>query len=50
MVGCGASLMLTRRLGAQPWLSVWPQCLLLLAMTAELWLLEDCVRGFEMGN
>lgn len=36
-VGCGATLVLTRRLAARPWVEIAPQCLLTLALTAELW-------------
>jgi polyferredoxin len=37
LVGCGATLALSRRLAARPWVEIAPQCLVTLALTAELW-------------
>ena len=39
LFGAGASLVLTRRLGARPWVQLLPQCLGLGLITAELWAL-----------
>ena len=39
LFGAGASLVLTRRLGARPWVQLLPQCLGIGLITAELWAL-----------
>lgn len=39
LFGAGLSLVLTRKLGAQPWKQLAPQLLLIVAFTAELWTL-----------
>lgn len=37
LAGASLSLLLTRKIGAKPWLVLTPQCLTVLGMTAELW-------------
>ncbi|GAX80437.1 hypothetical protein CEUSTIGMA_g7876.t1 [Chlamydomonas eustigma] len=41
LAGLAASLALSRKLGGQAWIMIWPQCLLLTALTLELWCLEQ---------
>lgn len=37
--GAALSLLLTRKIGARPWVRLAPQCLAVLGFTAELWAL-----------
>lgn len=37
LFGAFLSLVMTRKLGAQPWKQLWPQCLVIGLFTWELW-------------
>lgn len=37
--GAALSLLLTRKIGARPWLRLAPQCVAILGFTAQLWVL-----------
>jgi hypothetical protein len=40
LLGSSLSLLLTRKIGAKPWIVLAPQCLTILGLTAELWFLN----------
>jgi len=39
LLGAGLSLLLTRKLCRQPWNELWPECLAILLLTSQLWVL-----------